>query len=217
MFPGARSLLLGLGRALLHLVAPSECVGCGKALRGALCRECARNSLSVSERRVGGVRVLSAGVYGGPLARSIQAFKYHERTELVKPLASLLGPLADTLGRGAVLVPVPMHPERLAERGYNQAALLAGALGRANSIAVDYRLLQRVRQTGQQAGLGAAERRTNVQGSFSVRQRRPRRRDPVILVDDVVTTGATLLGCVEALNLAGYPVKGCIALARPKD
>lgn len=201
---------------LLHLLAPSECVGCGGALGNGLCDACAANARDVEEQIVGGVRILSAGVYEGALGQAVRAFKYQERTELQQPLARLLGHLLEPFGSDVLLLPVPMHRQRLAERGYNQSALLAGALGKHHGIKVDYRLLQRVQQTAQQAGLNAQARRLNVEDSFAIRERRRSRPAAVVLVDDVVTTGATLLGCVAALERAGYEVRGGVAVARAK-
>ncbi|MDX2053097.1 MAG: ComF family protein [Polyangiaceae bacterium] len=221
-FPFSK-LLYGVSRELLQVLAPSECPGCG-ALGRPLCDRCASVPRVARDEILHGIRVLSASSYEGPLSLAIRAFKYQERTELASPLARWLWPLLDCLDEKAVLTPVPMHAERLAERGYNQAALLAGALGRGCGRSVDYRLLERVRQTKQQAGLGAQERRVNVEGSFAVRKARSGERcfgwlgsqpsTSVILIDDVVTTGSTFGGCVRVLHQAGYRVVACLALAR---
>jgi ComF family protein len=112
-------------------------------------------------------------------------------------------------------VPVPLHPLRLAERGYNQAALLARELSRAARGRVDARRLQRLRHTDQQAKRNRQARSQNVALAFAAREppgvSRHNRR--VVLVDDVVTTGATLDACISALRAAGDELVGCMAVA----
>ena len=115
-----------------------------------------------------------------------------------------------------VWVPVPLHPLRLAERGYNQAALIARELSRIQGARVDARRLYRVRHTEQQAKRDRSGRAQNVAQAFRARSRasapatQPRR---LVLVDDVVTTGATLSACIQALRAAGDEVVGCVAVA----
>jgi ComF family protein len=112
-----------------------------------------------------------------------------------------------------MLVPVPMHPERLRARGYNQAALLARALGRLWRRPVAYRWLRRQRLQVRQVGLGKAERAENVRGAFAA-TRVGLEGCRVLLVDDVVTTGSTLRNCATTLSDAGALVVGAVALAR---
>ncbi len=136
-----------------------------------------------------------------PLAAAVRALKYRG----ARPLARCLG---TELGRrhpgpaGAVVVPVPLHRSRLRERGYNQAALLARALARTSGLSVAVRALARVRPTPPQAGLDAHTRRTNLRGAFAVRQPAAVLDREVMLVDDVLTTGATADACAAALRAA---------------
>ncbi len=102
-----------------------------------------------------------------------------------------------------LLVPVPLHPRRERSRGYNQAALLAGAVSRRLGLDVDARLLARVRHTKSQSTLSAADRGANVRGAFVPRRNVPRLPRPLILVDDLVTTGETALACAAALSELG--------------
>jgi ComF family protein len=104
-----------------------------------------------------------------------------------------------------------MHPKRLCERGYNQAALLARHLARLSSGAVNVRSLQRVANTAQQARLNREERSLNLQNTMQSRRWHDPR--PAVLVDDVLTTGATLLECARALNEAGANVIGACVIA----
>jgi len=155
-----------------------------------------------------------AGVrYAEPVVSVIHRFKYGGAPELSQTLASWSVRGIDLLGIEAsdVWVPVPLHPLRLAERGYNQAALLARELARSSHGSVDPRRLRRIIPTEQQAKRDRNDRERNVSGAFAARRRTQRAR--VVLVDDVVTSGATLAACVRALHAAGDRVVGCVAAA----
>ena len=99
------------------------------------------------------------------------------------------------------ILPVPLHAEREADRGYNQAELLGRNLARSTQIRLEPEWLRRIRNTSQQASLASAERQRNVEGAFEAS--RDAQGLAVLLVDDVVTTGATLSACAAALRLAG--------------
>jgi ComF family protein len=142
----------------------------------------------------------SAGL--NPLAVAVQRLKYDGR----RPLAAALGALLAArypFGEGAVLLPVPLHPRRLRARGYNQALLLARVLGRARALPVIPRLLRRTHDTRAQTGLGAAERRRNLAEAFALSAAHTIRGAHVVLVDDVLTTGATADACARVLRHAG--------------
>jgi ComF family protein len=137
-----------------------------------------------------------------PLAASVRALKYHRRRVVAEALGHLLAeryPFAPD----AVLVPVPLHRGRLRERGFNQALLMAHVLGRRRRLPVLPAALVRIRATCGQTGLGAPERRTNLAGAFRVAQASRLRDRTVVLIDDVLTTGATADACAAALLLAG--------------
>lgn len=101
-----------------------------------------------------------------------------------------------------LLVPVPLHPKRQRERGYNQSALLARELSRHWQLSVEERALQRIRYTTPQVGLSAVQRRVNVVGAFQAASQQIQHRH-VLLIDDVYTTGATLSAAAVALHAAG--------------
>lgn len=199
---------------LLELVAPSSCAACGEPNGAAFCDNC-RSALRAPPpaRLVQGVPLMVAGRYDAPLSDAIVRFKYEGRAELARPLAAQLTPrlLASSLPADAVLVPVPLHPKRLAERGYNQAALLAHELARQCGRRCRPRLLERTRYTERQVGKARSARLTNAADAFSVRQRHGVAR--ALLVDDVVTTGSTVRACAQALACAGIELCAVIAVA----
>jgi ComF family protein len=161
-----------------------------------------------------GLQVVALGAYAEPLAGQIRALKYQEETHFAARLGRRLARHVPDEWRDAVLLPVPLHPARLVERGYNQAALVARAVGRTAQLAVEFELLRRTKQTTAQARLAGHERRRNTADAFSVQARRsPGSRAGFVLVDDVVTTGATLEAARGALWEAGYRVWGALALA----
>jgi ComF family protein len=157
----------------------------------------------------------------GALATAVSRFKFGGRPELARPLGALLAPALDeALGRGAELVvPVPLHPRRLREREFNQALLLAAraaaalARGAARPPRPDARALVRRRPTRPQIGLTPAERAANVRGAFAADGARVAGR-AVLLVDDVLTTGATADACARALLEAGARAVEVLTLTR---
>lgn len=192
-------------------IAPPLCVGCGDALahdRAALCGRC-----RLSPRRFSAAR--SAGRYEGTLRDLVHALKYQHRRVLAPPLARLIAAAAPDLLAGAdAVVPVPLHPLRALQRGFNQADDLAQALG----LPV-WRVLRRRRQGLPQARLPAHQRHGNVTHAFAVmrsgRWRRPDIQDrTLVLVDDVMTTGETLDACSAALLSAGVRTVRAVTVAR---
>jgi ComF family protein len=197
----ATAILLDLIGSVL---APSRCAACDVGVRrlAAFCPVCA----STAERASTDADALAAFVYGGSVARAIVRLKYEGRPDLARPLGDLLwsavAPHASEL-RTWVIVPVPLHPGRLAERGYNQAALLASRMAWRLGAPVRAMALARLQDTPRQATLERAARITNVARAFRVRQPRAIAGRSVLLVDDVRTTGSTLRACAAELTAAG--------------
>lgn len=219
---------MSLASDLLDLVFPPACVSCAELLEtagpycalcelalepvprpgcplcaepdpgGRLCRRCRLRPPPFASAR-------AAFVHEGPLARAIHRFKYEGRSELAAPLGRAFADAESSwlheLGPGTLLVPVPLHRRRLLQRGYDQAALLARALASAAGLRLELGLLRRVRATRRQVGLTEAQRMANVTGAFTVA--RPVPAAPVVLLDDVLTTGATADACARALLAAG--------------
>ncbi|WP_242346434.1 ComF family protein [Anaeromyxobacter terrae] len=227
--------LRGVATALLELVYPPRCAACGGAVAAEpfcpVCGEavdpvpegCLRCGLPGPDPLCGACRadppafdaVRAGGLFGGPLADAIHAFKYGGRPALARPLGAWLARAAP-LPPGALVVSVPLARGRRIARGYDQAALLADALARAAG-ARDRRLrgaLLRTRETPPQVGRTRAERNRNVAGAFSAARPAELAGRDVVLVDDVVTTGATADAAARALKGAGARSVVVLALAR---
>ncbi len=176
------------------------CAVCGDVLTAPLesgerarCLQCLRRSPLISLAR-------AAGVYEGRLREIVHAFKYDGRRSLAAPLARLMRDHGTEALDGAdAVVAVPLHPWRRRERGFNQAQDLAICLGLPLVCA-----LRRSRRTQPQADLPAVERAANVSGAFLARSASRRlRHATVVLVDDVMTTGATIEACARVLQQVG--------------
>jgi ComF family protein len=160
------------------------------------------------------VRARAIGAYDGALRRIVHALKYDGRRTVARPLAALMRQRSAGILAGAQFaVPVPLHPSRRRERGFNQAADLARNLGVPVLGA-----LRRIRATAAQTGLPAAQRHRNVRKAFAIsRAGRRLSRIPapiVVLVDDVSTTGATLEACARVLTEAGVQEVRALTAAR---
>lgn len=204
----ARSPLAAWG-ALLDALSP--CVRCRTPRRGPLCAACKEQGARWGATP-GRLSVLALGAYEEPLRGRLHALKYEERTSEARPLGRALGLLAPDGWRRVTLVPIPLHPERLAERGYNQAALLARHVSRITGRPVDFSSLVRQKETSPQARLTKEARRENAEAAFAAPgPRLP--RGPVVLVDDVMTTGATLDAAAAPLLERGVVVWGALVVA----
>ena len=156
-------------------------------------------------------RARAVGGYDGALRAIVHALKYEGRRSLAQPLAELMRIRgADMLTGADWAVPVPLHPSRRRERGFNQAADLARHLG----VPVR-RALRRHRATQAQTGLPAARRHGNVRGAFRpTRAARGLAGSTVLLIDDVSTTGATLDACARVLKELGVREVRALTAAR---
>jgi len=221
--------MLFCGRCAPSLAPLSgNCPGCALARAdvqapGRRCRACRRAPFAF-------VEVVAACEYGGALADAIVRMKHGSWRDLARRLARLLvDPLALVLARGGftaadALMPVPLHARKLRRRGFNQALELArlacALLGRRAPVAspglpaLERRLLIRIRDTRELGRMGPAARREEVAGAFAVSDARRVRGRRVLLVDDVLTTGATLNECARALVAAGSREVRVVALAR---
>ena len=156
----------------------------------------------------------SAAVYAGVMREAVHRFKFGGRRALARPLAELMVEQCGTsLPDGiAAIVPVPLAGDRERERGFNEAALLAERIARRLDVPVRARWLARRRATRPQSDLPAGERLANVRGAFRATPAVAGRH--VLLVDDVLTTGATLSECARSLRAAAAGRIGVLTVAR---
>lgn len=155
----------------------------------------------------------SFGFYEDELRELIHLFKYGRIQTLAKPLGRLLAQALPREQCFDVIVPMPLHWRKRWQRGFNQSALLAREIGRRIHVPMKS-AVRRLRSTATQAGLTSAKRRLNVSGAFRARSRTKLRGKRVLLVDDVMTTGATAASCARALKLAGASAVTLLTLAR---
>ncbi|MBD5802065.1 DNA utilization protein GntX [Azoarcus sp. Aa7] len=210
-----------MARIVAARLMPNECFVCGQGARSALvcgaCREnlprlatvCPVCALPSGEDLICGScqraepafdATAAALPYVFPVDRLVQALKYGRRLALARFLSGLLEPLVPPQGP-AVVVPMPLHPGRLRERGFNQAAEIARPLARAWGLPFETAAVERVRDTAPQASLPWLERRRNMRGAFRCHGSFDGRT--VVVVDDVMTTGATLDELARTLKSHG--------------
>lgn len=225
--PG-RGMLTRAARAALDALLPQRCAACGchtggldvlcPACRGAIPRLsialCAR-CLAAGREPVGGCAhaafaVWPAWVYDRRAEAIVHALKYGARPRVSGTLGGELARAAAHLRRADIVLEVPLHPARERERGYNQSARLAVALGESLGVPRIGGILRRARPTRAQARLGPRERRDNVRGAFRVEAPDWVRDRRVLVVDDVMTTGATLEACLSVLAEAGARPAGVV-------
>jgi ComF family protein len=156
----------------------------------------------------------AAASFAGTTREAIHAFKFNGRRTLVRPLAELMHEQCARAWseRPDAIVPVPLSPARERQRGFNQSQLLAERLGERLGVRVRPRWLVRSRPTAVQSDLTAAERRTNVAHAFAASRTVAGRH--VLVIDDVITTGATVGECARALRASGARRIGVVAVAR---
>ncbi len=219
-------------RRLRDRALPQSCFFCGDAAQEAVCDPCAtglsrltthevcpRCQLDAANGQVCGrclkkppiwERLDATWHYEFPLDRAMISAKYHHALAIYRWAAN--GRNAWPFGRGATLIPVPLAELRLQSRGYNQAQLIAEEMARRFSLKVDANAVIRIRETDIQQRLNWQERRRNVRAAFAAT--RSFAGESVVLVDDVLTTGATLNELARALLNAGAPRVDAFVLAR---
>jgi ComF family protein len=227
---------------LLDGLLPPRCLSCGglTATAGALCPPCWRRIAFVTAplcpccghpfdidpgpealcgvcagRRPVFARARAVFRYDDASRGLVLGFKHADRTALAPSFSAWMARAgAELLREAEVIVPVPLHPWRLFRRRYNQAALLANALGRLSGLPCLPDALVRLRHTPPQGAMGRQPRRRNVHGAFALRRHAGIDGKRVLLIDDVLTTGATLEECAATLLAGGASAVDVLTLAR---
>jgi len=209
---GEPDALCGPCWAALRFFAPPWCAVCGQPFphpmgEGAVCADCARGPASWDRARA----VLRYDQHSRKLVLALK----HDGTHLARALGSWMRRAGgELLDEADLLVPVPVHWSRLFARRYNQAALLAHAIHRAGGPPVAPDWLIRRRRTPSQGRLGAVARARNVRGAFALRAGRSVAGKRLVIIDDVLTSGATAEECARVLRRAGAGFVGVLTLAR---
>lgn len=212
-------------RSLLTTVFRPACPLCGRPAKGHFCLDC--------QRQIAATRLAQPwqfwqeplplgawGRYRDALKRVLGALKYHNRPELAQPLGLYLGDVWLSGGHGfnpaPVVVPIPLHPDKLQTRGYNQAELLAASFCDYVGLALYSNLLIRQTNTQAQHRLSVQARAANLATAFGLHPRHPRPTQPVLILDDIYTTGATAQAACQVLQQAEFRVIGVLVVATGK-
>jgi len=196
-------------------LSPPQCDACGLPFEydpgvGALCGACVREKPVYERAR-------AAMIYNEASRRLVLAFKHGDRTDAAPAFGAWLARAGrDLLADAGLIAPVPLHWSRLFTRRYNQSALLAKALGRVSGVSVTQDLLIRRRRTPPQGRMSPSARKRNVRGAFAIRKSKASLIEGkrVLLIDDVLTTGATVSASARALIAAGAEAVDVLTLAR---
>jgi ComF family protein len=223
-----------IGDDFLSLFLPRLCLGCRAHLvRGerVLCTDCLLSMARTDFHRKRGntleqafwgrclvERAAAFSVYnrGSRIRKLIHALKYNGRTEIGKMLGELYGNILSESGFMTdidMIVPVPLHPARQRQRGYNQSDYIAYGLSEASGVTVKKNIIRRTSQTGSQTKRGRYERWENVKSLFFVVDPEVIMGRHILVVDDVITTGSTMEACANALHEAGEVKVSLVALA----
>lgn len=210
-------------KGLLNLFLESNCPLCQRSNSKEFCHDCQRQVQQCQMPRsncfVADLPVFAWGVYGGTLKRAIAALKYENQPQLARPLGHWLAQAwlnSQFASTEVIVVPIPLHSDKLHQRGYNQAALLAQSFCSLTGLPLQQRGLERLRETEAQFGLSLKKREKNLAVAFGLGSefRRYRPASRVLLLDDVYTTGATARSAVHTLHQSKIQVYGLVALAQ---
>jgi len=199
----------------IQYIRPPLCPACGAPFPGAkgpdhMCGDCLTAPKPFVIAR-------SVAAFDGILLEAIHAFKYHHKTGMGNGLGKMMtGDFHSGMDMHdyTMIMPVPLHIRRLRERGFNQSLLLAKVLSESYAIPLDFVTLRRERDTPPQTAMGRKERQANIKGAFAVAGKERVRKQHVLLIDDVYTTGSTLAECARVLLKNGAAQVGVLTLAR---
>jgi ComF family protein len=208
--------------AVLTLAYPQACAVCGGSVEqrkfGVACESCWKKTNTAAADEMHDPAVRAVGLYEGALRESVLLLK--RQPHIASHVAELLVAAArrEPLNTSTIIVPVPLHAERMRSRGFNQASVVAQALSKALRLPVHETSLRRIASSEKyRAGLDARGRMETVSGAFEVRDPRVVADEIVLLVDDVFTTGATVSACAAALTEAGAREVFVLTIARARN
>ncbi len=187
-----------------------RCYQCGKPLPNTDATQCGECMTSPPEFDT----VIYATLYQYPVDRWVHQLKFGQQLSAAQLMADSLIPLLSSIAVEVPLIPVPLHPRRLLLRGYNQAAMIAQSIAKAENRKLITDVLFRPKNTQMQAALRAKQRKNNVSGAFGCLK--PLDADRILLVDDVLTTGQTLRACAKALKQNGVRQVTALVFARSR-
>ncbi len=207
---------------LLRFVFQAPCPLCARFTSAALCSDCQRriecDRLSnPAQYWRDSPRVFAWGNYSDTLKRAISALKYDRQSHLATPLGEWLAQAwlqSFSLDRALSVIPIPLHPDKQQQRGYNQAELIARAFCRITGYPIAPHGLHRIRSTEALFNLSAQQREQTLTQAFQFG--RVHSKAQILLIDDIYTTGATVRAAIEVLNRSGYSVFGVAAVAKAK-
>src|SRR3989339_1851443 len=189
-------------KALLDLIFPPKCEVCNSLGHDLFCQRCLAQISYLKPSTF----VHSIGLYEGSLKKAIREIKYNKRTRLVKPLGEIMARyILANIGSKALdfLVPVPLHYNRLHERGFNQSELLSHQISNMIGVPTVIGLLHRIKDTKPQFDLPKKDRFKNVKGAFIINAPQFVINKKIALIDDIYTTGSTISECTKVLRDAG--------------
>ncbi|MBE9551184.1 MAG: ComF family protein [Proteobacteria bacterium] len=214
----AAPFICGSCRSEIVRIDSPVCIQCGLPFisrqgEDHLCGDCIKTKKHFRTAR-------AQAVYDGALVKAIHIFKYGKKTRLAEPLGLLV---CETFFRFwdresiDLIIPVPLHIQRLRQRGFNQAALLCSRWADRNGITYDARVLKRQKKTLPQTTLTKKERRKNIRGAFALRFPQRVKGKRILLVDDVYTTGSTVNECARVLKRGKASAVDVLTLVRAVD
>lgn len=216
-----QTLLKERGSELLNLIFPKICMTCGHDLlkhETSICRFCIehlpythfheKQNNKIEQLFWGRIDIERATALltytkGGNVQKILKAIKYRDQKELAIKMGELFGKhllKSNWLNGIDLIIPVPLHPKKLKERGYNQSELLAKGISNATGLSINTNTLKRIVHTSTQTKKNRYDRFLNIDGVFSLGETEQQVFNHILLVDDVITTGSTLEGCAKMLK-----------------
>lgn len=208
--------------SFLDLIYRKKCYFCGKSKHSLkMCPEC-YNELSFTDFRtnriIDGVNVYTCGVYEKNLQKLIRGLKYHKQKELAFYLAKFMYEYFEklNLNKNFIVVPVPLHKNRIKKRKYNHMELVTEEFCKISGLTYDFEIIKRIKDTKPQYKLSRKERLINLSKAFEV-DTTNYTRQPLLILDDICTTGATFEEMISAFKKEGITDIVCLAASNPQE